>query len=434
VKGIPGAAITVDQEKGGPPTGKPIAIEISGDNLDDLVSASQGLKRFLDAKNIAGVEELKSDLQNIKPEVVIEIDRERANREGISTGQVGGAIRYAVFGLEASKFRDQNDEYKIMVRFKEDQRNSVEALLNQRITFRDMNMGGILRQIPLSSVATAHYSNNFGGITRKNQKRIVTLSSNVSGGFNENDVVQQVKNAMTGYELPQGLTVKFGGAQEDQQETSGFLGNAGLIAIGLIFLVLVTQFNSLSKPLIILTQIFFSIIGVFLGLAITGMNVSIIMTGVGIVALAGIVVRNGILIIEFADLLRSQGMELFDAIVEAGRTRMTPVLLTATAAILGLIPLAVGMNIDFYTMFSELNPHIFFGGDSVAFWGPLSWTIIFGLSFATLVTLIIVPTLYLMVERLKLRIKRKPNQIDELPEGHNPTAPQAEVLPEVAAV
>lgn len=406
VKGIPGAEISVGRESGGPPTGKPIAIEVAGEDFNELIKASEGMRAYLSAQNVPGVEELKTDLQAVKPRVVIDIDRERANREGISTGTIGLALRNAVFGLEASKLRDANDEYKIMVRFAEEYRNNAEALLNMRIAFRDQATGRF-RSIPLSSVATVRYDNTFGGISRKNQKRVVTISSNVLPNFNENEVVEQLKPLVANYKAPSTVTARFAGAQEDQKETSDFLGLAGAIAFGLIFLVLVTQFNSLSKPLIIMTEIFFSIVGVLLGLALTGMAISIVMTGVGIVALAGIVVRNGILIIEFADLLRKdEGKRLLAATIEAGQTRMTPVILTATAAILGLIPLAIGLNIDFAELFATGDPHIFLGGDNVAFWGPLSWTIIFGLSFATFVTLIIVPVLYLMVEGLKLQLGR----------------------------
>jgi multidrug efflux pump subunit AcrB len=357
---------------------------------------------------ISGVEELKSDLQDNNPELLIEIDRERANREGISTAQIGSEIRKAVFGLDrTSKLRDADDEYPIQVRLKEDQRNDIEALMNIKITYRDMNMNGVLRQVPLSSVAKVKYSNTYGGIKRKNQTRIVTISSNVLSGYNGNEVVPKVKKAVERFGLPDGITVNMAGEQEDQRETGAFLGRALMISLGLIFLILVTQFNSISKPVIILSEIVLSIIGVFLGFAITKMNFSVIMTGIGIVALAGIVVRNGILLVEFTEILLKQGMGLKDAIIEAGRTRMTPVILTASATILGLIPLAVGLNIDFVTLFSNLNPHIHFGGDNVAFWGPLSWTMIFGLGFATVLTLVLVPVMLYLTERLKKRLGRK---------------------------
>jgi multidrug efflux pump len=404
VKGIPGAEITVDQEAAGPPVGKPVAIEITGDDLTDLIQVSKRLKLYLDSLQIPGVEELKSDIQNNKPEIVVDIDRERANREGISTAQIGGEIRNAVFGAEVSKYRDANDEYPIQLRYKEDQRNNIDLLMNLKIIYRDMNMGGVIRQVPLSSVASIHYDNTFGGIKRKNQKRIVTLSSNVLSNANPNEVVAKVQAAVDRFQLPAGISVDMTGEQEEQKETGAFLAGALLTSLGLIFLILVTQFNSISRPVIILSEILFSVIGVLLGLSIFNMTISIIMTGIGIVALAGIVVRNGILLVEFTDLLIEQGMELKAAIVEAGRTRMTPVILTASATILGLVPLAVGLNIDFVTLFTEFNPHIFFGGDSVAFWGPLSWTMIFGLGFATFLTLVLVPVMYLLAMQLKQKL------------------------------
>ena len=408
VKGIPGAEIVVEQEQGGPPTGKPITIEIMGDDFDELAVTSKKLRNYLDSLQIPGVEELKSDLQDNNPELLIEIDRERANREGISTGQIGMEIRKAVFGLDkTTKLRDADDEYPIQVRLKEDQRNDIEALMNLKITFRDMNMGGVLRQVPMSSVAKIKYSNTYGGIKRKNQTRIVTISSNVLSGFNGNEVVPKVKKAVERFGLPDGISVNMAGEQEDQAETGAFLGRAMLISLMLIFLILVTQFNSISKPIIILSEIVLSIIGVFIGFAITKMNFSVIMTGIGIVALAGIVVRNGILLVEFTEILLKQGMGLKEAIIEAGRTRMTPVILTASATILGLVPLAIGLNMDFVTLFSNLNPHIHFGGDNVAFWGPLSWTMIFGLGFATILTLVMVPVMLYLSERLKARLGMK---------------------------
>lgn len=405
VKGIPGTEILVDQENNGPPTGKPIAVEIKGDDIKALSIAAADIKRYLDSLQIAGIEELKSDVQSNKPEVLVEVDRERANRAGISTAQVGRELRNAIFGIEASKFKDANDEYPIQIRYKEDQRNNLNVLLNTRITFRDMNMGGIVRQIPLSSVATIRYNNTFGGIKRLNEKPIITLSSNVLGGYNANTIVGQIDKAIKNYQLPEGVIVKMGGEQEEQAETGAFLGRALMISIGLIFLILVTQFNSISKPIIILSEIVLSLIGVFLGFAIFKMEVSIVMTGVGIVALAGIVVRNGILLVEFTDELLKEGVPLKEAVAEAGRTRMTPVMLTAASTILGLVPLALGFNIDFVTLFTEFNPKIYFGGDNVAFWGPLSWTMIFGLTFATFLTLILVPHMIYIVERLKQKLK-----------------------------
>jgi multidrug efflux pump subunit AcrB len=403
---IPGAEITVDQEQSGPPTQKPINIEISGDDIDSLKKAADQIKKYLVSENIPGVEELKSDFESGKPELVYDIDRERAQREGISVGQIGMELRNAIFGKEVSKFRDANDEYKIMVRYNQEQRNNPEMLANTRITYRDMNMGGMIRNVPISAFTKQIDTTSFGGIKRKNLKRVITLFSNVTSDANANEVVAVVQSKINAYMEEHnfaGITVKMTGEQEDQAETGAFLGNAMLISLMLILLILVAQFNSMSKPVIILIEILFSIIGVFLGVGTFKMDMSIVMTGVGIVALAGIVVRNGILLVEFTDILRERGYKTYDAIVEAGRTRMTPVLLTATATILGLIPLAVGLNIDFETLLTHGQPHIFFGGDSVAFWGPLSWTMIFGLSFATFLTLILIPVMYLLVVRTKAR-------------------------------
>jgi multidrug efflux pump len=366
-----------------------------------LATTSARLKRYLDSLQVPGVEELKSDFQSDKPEIVINIDREKANREGISTQSIGYALSTALYGFEVSKFRDDNDDYPIQLRIQETQRNDVNTLMNIPIIFQDMSMNGQVRQIPLSAVATAEYTNSYAGIRRIDQKRTVTISSNVLGGYNENEVVADIKSRMESFPVPEGVTIDMTGAQEEQAETSAFLGLAFLLAFGLIFMILVTQFNSVSKPLIILLEILFSIIGVLIGFSLFKMEISIVMTGVGIMALAGLVVRNGILLVEFTDLLRSQGVPLREAIAEAAKTRMTPVMLTTIAASIGLIPLAVGLNIDFVTLFSELNPHLYFGGDNVAFWGPLSWTMIFGLLFGTVLTLILVPVMYLLVVKLK---------------------------------
>lgn len=398
---LPGTEITVNKEQSGPPTSKPINIEVAGDDFDDLVSNAAGFKKFIDSLKIGGVANLKSDFESNKPEIVFDIDRERANREGLSTYLLATEIRGAVYGIEASKFRDVDDEYPIQLRYKFDQRIDIEALRNLKITYRDMNMGGQVRSVPLSSVCNIRYDYTFAGIKRKNNKRVITLSSDVKEGFNANEVVAKLQSVAAGYRPHGDITIKFTGQQEDQAETASFLGNAMLTAVGLMLLVLVALFNSLGKPIIILSEIVLSIIGVLLGTALFKMDMSIVMTGIGIVALGGIVVRNGILLVEFAEFAREGGMSLYEATVEAGRTRMTPVLLTATAAILGLIPLAVGLNIDFETLFTHLNPHIFFGGDNVVFWGPLSWTMIFGLGFATILTLLLVPAMYLITERLK---------------------------------
>jgi multidrug efflux pump subunit AcrB len=408
VQGIPGAEITVEQEQSGPPVGKPISIEISGEDFPQLITLSRNVEQYVNEQQIGGIEGLQSDLEDSKPEIIINIDRERANREGISTAQIGSELRTAIFGKEASKFKLDEDEYPIQLRYAEPYRKNIDALLDMRITYRDMNSGQV-RQIPLSSVASIQYGTSYGGIKRKDLKRMVTLESNVLAGYNANEVVQQIEQSLGNFQTPEGFEVKMGGQQEEQEETANFLMIALVAAFCIIFLILVTQFNSVSKPFIILSEVLFSIIGVLLGFSIFGMDASIVMTGVGIVALAGIVVKNGILIVEFTDVLLEEGKELKEAIVEAGKTRLNPVLLTATATILGLIPLALGINLNFYTLFTEFKPNFFMGGNSAAFWGPLAWTIIFGLGFATIITLLVVPVMYLLNERLKDRLigKRK---------------------------
>lgn len=403
IRSSAGVQISVAQEQNGPPTGKPINIEISGDEFEDLISISNNFIRFVDSLKIDGIEKLKSDLQDKKPELAIEIDRERANREGLSTRQIAFEIRTAVFGNEVSKFRDGEDENDIMVRYSPEQRSRIDEIMNLKITFRDMAMGGAIRQVPLSSVAKIKYRNTYGGITRINNKRVVTVYSNVTSDGNANAILTEIKRELPNFQLKEGYEIKITGEQEEQQETSNYLGFSLMLSIGMIILILVTQFNSISKTLIILSEILFSVIGVFLGYVVFRMDFVIIMTGIGIVGLAGIVVKNGILIVEFADELRTRGdHDLTQAVIDAGKIRLAPVVLTAVATILGLVPLAVGLNIDFVTLFTELNPHLFFGGDSVAFWGPLSWTIIFGLSFATFLTLVLVPAMYTVSEKAKL--------------------------------
>ncbi len=410
---IAGAEITANKEQAGPPVSKPINIEIRGDKFEELVDNAQKLKRFLQEADVPGVAELKTDFVDNKPEIVFDVDRERANREGISSAQLAMEIRKAVFGIDnPTKFRDANDEYPIQLRYDYNQRTNIEEIKNIKITFRDMNMGGMLRSVPLSAFCDVRYENTYGGIKRKQNKRVITLSSDVLEGFNPNNVVAQVQQAAKGYKPTGTVEVKFTGQQEEQAETGAFLGTAMIISIGIILLVLVIQFNSIGKPIIILSEIILSVIGVLLGTAIFKMDMSIVMTGIGIVALAGIVVRNGILLVEFAEEERAKGVSLYESIVDAGRTRMTPVFLTATAAILGLIPLAVGLNIDFDGLLAHGSPHIHFGGDNVVFWGPLSWTMIFGLAFATFLTLLLVPAMYLIAERLKRKAEVILNHFD----------------------
>ena len=407
IKNIPGAEISVNQEQGGPPQEPPVNIEIKSDDFDALTKTAVSFKNYLDSLQIPGIEEIKMDVDLTNPEIALTIDRERANAEGLSTAQIGSEIRTAVFGREISKIKAEEDEYKIQLRNEELQRRSLANLLNMNITFRTAT-GGI-KTLPISSFVTVDYTNTVGSVRRKKYKRTITLASNLTTAYQSriSEVNQQIAAGIADYQnKPDNVTIEQTGAGAEMQETMNFLGQALMYAFMIILFVLVLQFNSVSKSVIILTEILFSIIGVLLGFALTGMEVSVVMTGIGIVGLAGIVVKNGILVIEFADVLRERGMKTREAVIQAGKTRIIPVLLTALAAILALIPLGVGFNINFVTLFSDLNPHIFFGGDNVAFWKPLAWTIIFGLAFAFFMTLIMVPGMYIIAERLKRPMRR----------------------------
>jgi len=405
LRGISGTEITVSKNRMGPPTGAPVNIEFVGDDLEELNKTSQAFKVYLDSQNVVGFEDLKTDFQDAKPEVIIEVDRERANNEGISIGQIGSEIRTAVLGKEISKFRDKEEQYPIQLRFDENTRKNIDKLLNHKISYRDM-ASGLFRQIPLASVAKVRYTTTYGSIKRKNLSRVVTLSSNLLTGYTAPEVNQKIQDALNSFQRPESIEIKITGEQEDTEETSAFLGQAMLLSLFLILFIMITQFNNIIKPLIILSEVLFSIIGVLLGIVIFKMTISIIMTGMGIIALAGIVVRNGILIVEFIDVMRSQGLKAKEAIIQAGKIRITPVFLTAAAAILGLIPLAFGFNMNFETLFSDFNPNIHIGGDNTGFFGPLAWAIIFGLSFATFLTLIMVPVMYYLGYKNKLRIRR----------------------------
>jgi multidrug efflux pump len=409
VQGIPGANVEVAQEDGGPPTDPPVNIEVQGDNFESIAAIASQLFNFLDTNKVDGIENLQPDVDLNNPEITINVDREKAMFEGLSTGQVGMEIRTAVFGKEVSKIKDGEDEFKIQLRYTDLMRNNITDLLNMRITFMDMNTMQV-KSIPLSSVASVDYTNTTGGVKRKNVKRTIQLQSNVLdptlvGPINKalQIKIDEFKNIV---KIPADVTIRLSGQSEQEKETQSFLGTAFMIAVGLIFLILVLQFNSMSKPFIVITEIFFSVIGVLLGYAITGMTIATIMLLVGIVGLAGIVIKNGILIIEFTDELRGRGLRTREAAIQAGKIRIIPVLLTAVATILGLLPLAVGFNIDFEGLFTHLRPNIFFGGDSVVFWGPLSWTIIFGLLFSFFLTLVMVPSMYLIAERLKRPMER----------------------------
>jgi multidrug efflux pump subunit AcrB len=402
--GIPGASIEVAQEDGGPPTDPPVNIEIVGDKFEEIAKVASSLSNYLDTNQVYGIENLKLDVDLNSPEITINVDREKAMMEGLSTGQIGMEIRTAVFGKEVSKLKDGEDEYKIQLRYTDLMRNNISDLMNMRITFMDMTTMRV-KSVPVSAVASVDYTNTSGAIARKNVKRTIQLQSNVLDPSMTGEVNKQLAIKIADFraknKIPADVTIKQTGQGEQEAETNNFLMGALLTALGLIFLILVLQFNSMSKPFIVLTEIFFSVIGVLLGYAFTGMTIATIMLGVGIIGLAGIVIKNGILLIEFTDELRGRGMKTREAAIQAGRIRIIPVMLTAIATILGLLPLAVGFNINFVSFFQHFNPHIFFGGDSVVFWGPLSWTIIFGLIFAFFLTLVMVPSMYIIAERIR---------------------------------
>lgn len=420
----PGIIMNVQKNREGPPAGKPINIEVSGEEFEELIAIAEKLKAEVAAKDIPGVEGLKLDLETGKPELLVNVDRARARMFGLSTAQIGGTLRTALFGKEVSKFKEGEDEYPIMLKLQDNYRYDVSSLLNQKITFRDMTTGKI-KQVPISSVADISFSSSYGAVKRRDQDRTITIWSNVIEGYNATDINNQIKEDFMDYNLPEGYSLRFTGESAEQEKAAEFLSKAFMIAIALIVLILVSQFNSAIKPLIIVGSVAFSTIGVFLGIIVFGDTISVIMTGIGIVSLAGIVVNNAIVLIDYIDLTRARKREelgmkegsvlpldqAIDCIVEGGRTRLRPVLLTAITTVLGLLPLATGMNINFYTLLSELDPHIYFGGDNVAFWGPMAWTVIYGLSFATFLTLVVVPVMYLLVERIKIAFVKP-----ELPE------------------
>ncbi len=424
IKKRPGIFIAVDKNREGPPTGKPINIEVTGEDFEKLLTIVGAVRTKIEAADIDGIEGFKVDLNANKPELLVDIDRAKARRFGLSTGQIGGAIRTSLFGKEISKYKDGEDDYPIMLKLKDEQRYNATALLNERITFRDQSTGKIV-QVPISAVADIKYNTSYGSVKRKDMDRAVTLYSNVIEGYNETKVVNQIRAEMKGYPMPEGYEIKFTGSQEEQANSMAFLATAMMMAVALIALILVSQFNSGIKPFIIITAVIFSTIGVFLGLATFKMDFVVMMTGIGIVSLAGIVVNNAIVLIDYIDLLRARKREelgyeegqslpmplAIECIVQAGKTRLRPVLLTAITTILGLIPLAIGLNINFYTIISELDAHIYLGGDNVAFWGPMSWTIIFGLTFATFLTLVVVPAMYLLAEKMKMFIMSLSNKV-----------------------
>jgi multidrug efflux pump subunit AcrB len=412
-KNFVGAKIYVEKEDEGPPVGAPINIEISGDEFDKLLQTTDDVIKRIDSDKIPGIEGLKIDINVNQPEMLVKIDREKARLYQLSTSQIALSLRNALYGADAGDYKEGEDEYDIYVRLDEKYRNDVSTLMNQKI----MSEG---HKIPISAVASFEYSTTYDKINRIDNKRVITISSNVIEGYNANEINARIRQVLANYQPPKGYSISFTGEQQEQAESSSFLAFALLVAIALIFLILVTQFNSFIRPMIIMMTVLFSLIGVFLGLAIFHMEFVVIMTGIGIISLAGIVVNNGIVLVDYIDLLRQRRREELgypekaflsredeiNALVKAGKTRLRPVLLTAITTVLGLVPLAVGLNFDFFSLYSNFNPEFSLGGETVAFWGPMSWTVIFGLTFATFLTLIVSPVMYMITIRINYRIKK----------------------------
>lgn len=417
-EGYPGVLMTVGKQQNGPPVGKPINIEVTGENFEQLITYVNSVREHINESGIQGIEELKSDLELGNPELILHIDREKARRFGLSTATIANELRTALFGLEVSKFKEGEDDYPIQLRLADKFRYDINALLNKKISFRDKF--GNKKEIPISSVASLEYSSTYGSVKRKDLERVITLFSNVNDGYNATEINNQIKRLLQDFEVPEGINISFTGEQEEQAKSAEFLTRALLISVSLIFLIIVAQFNSITTPFIIMASVILSTIGVFLGLVIFNMDFVIIMTGIGIISLAGVVVNNAIVLIDYTDLIRSRKREelnisedqnlskedLLDSIVKGGKTRLRPVLLTAVTTVLGLIPLAIGMNIDFYGLLSSFEPKFYIGGDNADFWGPMAWTVIYGLTFATFLTLVVVPVMYLLADKLNMAVRK----------------------------
>jgi len=423
LKGLyPGVLISVEKDAVGPPTGYPINIELAGQDYDTLIQAAERMREYINSKSIAGIEELKIDVNKDKPGMKVLVDREKAGELGVSVGQVGQQLRRSLFGDKAGIYKKEGEDYNINVRFNEDLRYNTSALFNQRIIFRDPSNGKI-KEIPVSAVARQSNVNSFSAIKHKDTRRVVTVYSALKPGFTDaGAIVGEIRKQMEDFrDLPRGIDIDYTGQIEEQNKQMSFLTGAFFGGLGLIMLILVFQFGSVSKPAIIMIAIFLSFVGVFGGLIVTGWPFVIMMTMMGIISLAGIVVNNGVVLLDYTQILIDRkkielGIPYFamltkeevnEVIVQAGKARLRPVILTAITTVLGLIPLAIGLNINFIKLFSDFDAEIYMGGDNVIFWGPLAWTVIFGLIVATFLTLIIVPTLFKIVYSIKLAIRGK---------------------------
>ena len=422
VKGIAGANVTVEKDAAGPPSGYPISIQLTGLDYDEMLAQADKMIAFINTKNIPGIERLNVDVNKQSPELEVKVDRVNAGSAGVSTGQVGFNLRRSVYGQEISTFKEGDDDYNIVMRMQDDQRKNENVLFNQSLTFRNQNNGQMM-QVPISAVSQTEKSNTYNQIKRKNYKRVMTVYSNVLTGFNGDEITKQIATELNGYQLPKTVTYSFSGVQEEQGKNQSFLLYALFLALAGITVIIVLQFNSVSKTVVILFTVILSFSGVFYGYVIANMDFVILMTMMGIISLAGIVVKNGIVLMDFFVLLLDKKVadnnleshndltleEIKAVIIESGKNRLRPVLLTALTAVLGLIPLAIGLNFDFFSLITDLNPHIFMGGDNVIFWSPLAWTIIFGLTYATVLTLVMVPVMFYLVKRTKYWLRDRKN-------------------------
>ena len=419
---FPGVLISVEKDANGPPAGAPINIELEGEDYGELIKTAQKMRDFINTRSIAGIDELKIDVNKDKPGMQVIVDRKKAGELGVGMVQVGQQLRNSIFGSKAGVYKENGEDYDIYVRFNEENRYNKSAIFNQKITFRDQASGKV-KEIPVSAVASQSNSSGFSAIKHKNVKRVVTVYSALSPGYTDaGAIVTQIQDEMRSFRaLPKGIKIDYTGQIEEQNKQMAFLMGAFFTGLALIFFILIFQFNSISKPTIIMLAIFLSLIGVFGGIVITGSSFVIMMTMMGIISLAGIVVNNGVVLLDYAQLLIDRkkatlGLDdheyletndLFDSIVTAGKARLRPVLLTAITTILGLIPLAIGLNINFFSLFKDFDPNIYMGGDNVIFWGPLAWTVIYGLFIATFLTLIVVPILFFLVTKFKMWLRLK---------------------------
>ena len=384
---IPGADVKVEVQQMGPPVGDAVNIEIAGENFTQLRALSAAIQEQI--RDIPGLVDLDDDYDAGKPEVQVIIDREKAAMLEMTTAQIGSTVRTAVNGTEASKFRVGEDEYKITVRLREDQRQTPEDIQNLNITF--MNRRGQLLSVPLTSVAQVVRTTGLTDIRRKDYKRVVTITADAQGRL-ANDVLTDVKSRLASFTMPAGYSIGFAGEQKEQEEAASFLFRALLVTVFLIFLLMVSEFNSIKVPFVIMVSVLLAQIGVLIGLLVTRQPFGIIMTGVGIIALAGIVVKNAIVLLDFAKQKVAEGMPLEEALLEAGRTRLRPVVLTAVSTILGVVPLATGIDIDWRKL------TLVIGAESSDFWRGLGIAIISGLSISTFLTLVVIPTMYAYLE------------------------------------